>query len=91
LVSDNQDGMQARLGEFLGVNELPLPQIRIFNPADGFKKYEYVGSAKKITVNSLNHFIRDFKEGKLTPFYKSQEIPPEDNSKPLKVIVGKTH
>ena len=88
--SDAADGLQAKLGEFLGVIDKKLPQVRLLNPADGMKKYEYMGDAKKITVNSLANFITAFKAKTIKPFYKSQELP-EDNSKPLKVIVGSTH
>ena len=88
--SDAADGLQAKLGEFLGVIDKKLPQVRLLNPPDFMKKYEYIGDAKKITVHSLSNFIHSFKEGTLKPFYKSQELP-EDNTKPLKVIVGSTH
>ena len=48
--SDIEDGIQAKLAEFLGTSELKLPQIRLLNPADAMKKYEYQGDAKKISV-----------------------------------------
>jgi len=88
--SDREDGMQGRLAEFLGVADANFPQVRLLNPSLGMKKYEYIGDAKKITVNSLANFIKAVKEGKAKPFYKSQDLP-EDNSKPLKVIVGSTY
>jgi protein disulfide isomerase family A protein 3 len=40
------------------------------------------------SVDSLEKFINDFVEGKLEPYMKSEEVP-EDNTNPVKVVVGK--
>ena len=69
--SDIEEGMQSRIAEFLGVIDSKLPQVRLLNPSLGMKKFEYLGDAKKITVNSLGNFINAVKEGKVKPFYKS--------------------
>lgn len=52
------------------------------------KKYNYEGDVKHLTVDSLKHFIDEFKGGKLFPFLKSEDIP-ASNDEPVKVIVGK--
>jgi len=41
-----------------------------------------------LTVDKLQTFITQFKDKKLQPFFKSEEIP-TDNSHPVRVIVGK--
>lgn len=52
------------------------------------RKFTYPGQIESVTVESLRQFVDDFKNKKLTPFLKSEEIP-ADNSEALKVIVGK--
>lgn len=89
VVSGVTDGIQQRLGEFIGVDESMLPTIRVLDPANNMKKFTFPGKAESITVDSLRGFINDFKSGTLTPFLKSADIP-ADNSEPVKVIVGKT-
>jgi len=81
------DGIQARLAEFIGVDETHLPTIRIIDTNDNMKKFDFPNFSS-ISVDGLRDFISSFKAGKLTPFRKSQEIP-EHNHDPLKVIVGK--
>jgi len=44
---------------------------------------------KAVTIEDLRKFVSSFVEGTLEPTLRSQPIP-EDNSSPLKVIVGKT-
>lgn len=82
------EGIQQRLGEFIGVDEKALPTIRLLDPADNMKKFAFPGKTQDITVESLKAFIDDFKGKKLQPFLKSEDIPAE-TSDPLKIIVGK--
>jgi len=42
----------------------------------------------KFSVESLEKFIQEFLGGKLEPYMKSEELP-EDNTTPVKVVVGK--
>jgi protein disulfide-isomerase A1 len=88
VVSGVTDGIQSRLAEFIGVDGSHIPTIKLLDPNDNMKKYQYAGSTKDITVEQIKSFINDFKSGKITPFLKSEEIP-ADNSQPVKVIVGK--
>ena len=41
-------------------------------------------------MDDIKNFVKDFKDKKLTPHYKSERVPKE-NTKPLKVVVGTTH
>ncbi len=70
-MSDTEEGIQARLADFLGLKDEMLPKIRILDPANGMRKYSYSGDAKRITVDSLATFISEFKAGKLSPYFKS--------------------
>jgi len=88
VVSGVTDGIQQRLGEFVGVEEKNLPTMRLLDPADNMKKFTYSGKVEDITVEDIKKFVDDFKSNKLQPFLKSEEIPAE-TSDPLKVIVGK--
>lgn len=88
VVSGVTDGIQQRLGEFIGVEEANLPTIRILDPANNMKKYTFGGRLESLTVDAITQFINDFKSGSLQPFLKSEELP-ADNSQPVKVVVGK--
>lgn len=52
------------------------------------KKFNFPGDVKSLSVESLKTFINEFNSGKIVPSLKSADIP-EDNSQPVKVIVGK--
>ena len=43
----------------------------------------------EISVEAINQFTKDFTDGKIPQFYKSQEIP-QENDRIIKTIVGKT-
>jgi len=81
------DGIQARLAEFIGIDEPKLPALRLLDPNDNMNKFDY-GDVSSISVDGLRDFVARFKAGKLTPFRKSQDIPEHDHN-PLKTIVGK--
>lgn len=88
VVSGVSDGIQQRLGEFIGVDEKSLPTLRLLDPADNMKKFTYSGSLDSLSVEGLQSFVDDFKNKKLQPFLKSEEVPPETGDA-LKIIVGK--
>ena len=82
------DGIQQRLGEFIGVEESNLPTLRILDPSNNMKKYTFGGRLESLSAESLSEFIRDFKSGSLSPFLKSQDIPNDENEA-VKTAVGK--
>merc|ERR1712178_191717 len=82
------DGIQQRLGEFIGVTEADLPTLRAMKP-DGMLKYAYPGAVADLTVDSIGKFADDVLSGAIKPHLKSAPEP-EDNSGPVKVIVGTT-
>lgn len=50
-------------------------------------KYFYFNQKYFYRVENLEKFIRDFQDGKLEPYVKSEAIP-EDNTTPVKVAVA---
>jgi len=82
------EGIQEQLGEFIGVTADDLPTMRIIEPAEeNVKKFKFEGDVENLTVEDVRKFITDFTDGKLKPFMKSDPVP-EDNSGPVKVVVG---
>lgn len=45
VVSGVTEGIQQRLGEFIGVEESNLPTLRLLDPADNMKKFSYAGKS----------------------------------------------
>jgi len=87
-ISDIKDGgLGPRLAEYIGVKEADTPAFRIVVPSKGgaVKKYVPEGEA---TVESLTQFYEDYASGKVSPFYKSEEVP-ASNDAPVKIVVGK--
>ena len=74
------------LGDFFLLNENELPTIQIFDPS---KYYNYVIQKKEITKESIEEFIKEFKEGKLERELNSDAIPEQDVYS-FNTIVGKT-
>ncbi|KAI3862072.1 hypothetical protein MKX03_001515 [Papaver bracteatum] len=72
------------LSAFFGVNGRGLMVIAYTGTEDA-KKYMFVG---EVTLDNIKEFGKDFLEGKLPPFYKSDPIP-EINDRDVKIVVGK--
>lgn len=86
--SDVEDGIQGRLGEFVGVTADMLPTVRILDPANGMMKYSFEGEIESLSTESIKKFITDFQAGNLTPFLKSEPLI-ETQEGPVHVLVGK--
>jgi protein disulfide-isomerase A1 len=77
-------GLGARLAEFLGITGKDTDSVRIIKFAAGnLLKYKL----ENVTEENLDHFINDWKNEKLSAYFKSEKIP-ESNNEPVKVIVG---
>jgi protein disulfide-isomerase A1 len=77
-------GLGARLSEFLGIATKDANTVRIikFNSGNLLKF-----RLETVTEESLEKFIDDWKNERLTAYFKSENIP-ESNNEPVKVIVG---
>lgn len=80
------DGIQQRLGEFIGVSEGDMPLLMGMNP-DGMLKYRSGIAAADLTVENIGKFADDLIAKNIKPHLKSAPVP-EDNNGPVKVIVG---
>ena len=80
------DEFSIELSDFFLLNEKELPTIQIFDPS---KYYNYVIKTKEITKESIEEFIKEFKEGKLERELNSDAIPEQDVYS-FNTIVGKT-
>jgi protein disulfide-isomerase A1 len=86
--STTTDGIQQKLADYVGVDAKTAPTIRLVEFAnDDIQKYKFEGSLADLSVDAVNQFIDEFKEGKLKAFMKSEPIP-EDNNGPVKTLVG---
>jgi len=81
-----EDAMGGRLADYIGVTKESLPAIRIVQPKQNNQKFVF---QNEITAENIKAFVSDFKAGKLTPFFKSAEIPAESHEDGVRVIVGK--
>ena len=83
--SEISKNLGQRLSEFLGVSAKDVDSVRGIKFEGGnLQKFKL----ETVTKESITQFIEDLNNSKLTPYFKSEEIPAA-NSDPLKVIVGK--
>ncbi|CAF2140534.1 protein disulfide isomerase-like 1-2 [Brassica rapa] len=81
LVGDAEGGKGAL--EYFGVEESQVPLVIIQTPDS--KKY----LKANVVVEEIESWMKDFKDGKVDVFKKSQPIPAENNE-PVKVVVAET-
>lgn len=84
------DGIQARLGEFIGIESADMPSLRIISPAENMLKYAFEGDAKTLTTDQISGFLDDFTNGKLQPHLKSEPIPDPQTVDGVTTLVGKS-
>ncbi len=53
VVSGVSDGIQARLAEFIGVDDSMLPTLRLLDPNDNMKKYTFHGDAAALSGEGI--------------------------------------
>ncbi len=83
--SEISQNLGQRLCEFIGVTSADIDSVRAIKFKDGnLLKYAIIN----FDFDSLNKFVQDFKDDKLEPYLKSDEIP-ATNNQPVKVVVGK--
>ena len=82
------DGIQARLGDFVGVSADAMPSLRLIDPSENMTKYVWDGDVASLNTDVIRQYIADFKDKKLAPHLKSEEVPvPNDGG--VTVLVGK--
>ena len=83
-----EDSLGGRLAEYIGVARDHLPALRIVQPGNNNQKFIY---DNELSVENLRTFVSHFLEGKLKPYFKSEEIPAEPYDDNVRVIVGKNY
>lgn len=79
-----------KLSSFLNIEESDLPTMRILSPGEAaLVKYKYEGDANQMTSVEVTNFARDFLDGKLEKFLRSEDIP-ESQEGAVITVVGKT-
>jgi protein disulfide-isomerase A1 len=81
-----EDGMGGRLADYIGVTKDNLPAIRIVQPKQNNQKFVF---ENEITGENIKTFVNNFKAGKLSPFFKTEEIPAQSHEEGVRVVVGK--
>ena len=84
IITDIKSGNGKRAGEYAGIKEKDLPQVRIINTTGIFKKYVM---QDEINTKNIIKFYNDYENGKVKLFYRSQEIP-EKNDGNIFVLVA---
>lgn len=84
------DGIQSRLGEFIGVEKGDLPSLRIIKPGEAMLKFNYDGDVANLTGDDIAKFLDDFKNDKIQPHLKSDAIPEPMTVEGLTTLVGKS-
>ncbi len=83
--SGTQEGIQAKLAEFVGVDAAAAPTVRYLVPAQDMAKFAFTSS--DISTDALKTFIADVKAGKVKAHLKSEAVPAEQGSGAY-VVVG---
>uniref|UniRef100_A0A6I8NN86 protein disulfide-isomerase n=1 Tax=Ornithorhynchus anatinus TaxID=9258 RepID=A0A6I8NN86_ORNAN len=72
--------------QYFGLNATAVPTLRFINVETTRK---YMPQPGPVTAASVTAFCQDVLGGKIKPYLKSQEIPPDWDQRPVKVLVGK--
>ncbi|XP_040002662.1 protein disulfide-isomerase A2 [Xiphias gladius] len=71
---------------YFGVSASDAPTARIINMETG-KKFNI--ASRDLTANSLRQLCQEVVDGNAKPYYRTEEIPEDWNTGPVKVLVGK--
>ena len=85
-VADIREKISEKLIKIIGLRENNLPSVIIIDPRNEFKKYKLDGN---IDDQNILKFIKNWENGKLKPFLKS-EIEPRKNNGVVFKLVGNT-
>ncbi|BES91418.1 unnamed protein product [Nesidiocoris tenuis] len=80
----SKDDFQHELNEF-GYDYVPSEKPIVFARSKDNKKF---AMSEEFSIENFESFLNKLKNGELEPYMKSEPIP-EDNSKPVKIAVGK--
>jgi len=75
-----------RVIDFFGIQDSELPTFRITSSTEDMIKYKPENTA--MTEENFRAFVKSFQAGELKPHLKSQDLPEDWNSNPVKVLVS---
>jgi len=81
-----EDGMGGRLADYIGVSKESLPAIRIVQPKQNNQKFVF---ENEITGENIKKFVDDLKNNRLSPYFKTEQIPAQSHEDGVRVVVGK--
>lgn len=74
-----------KLSEFIGVSAASQPAAVIIDPRNGMNKYKHTG---EISYSALKSFASDWKNGKVSSYLKSENVPANSFDNGVRVLVG---
>ena len=83
VISYNKSNEEKSLSEYIGISESNSPKILIADCTNGIKKYLFT---LEFNENNFDDFMIKIHSGKIERYYKSEEIPKEQNNKVIKVV-----
>ena len=86
LTDISHEGLEANLGQYMGVREKDLPALRLADSRTEHLKYKFDG---KINEANILNFVKDWESNKLKRYYKSAE-PPKENNGDVFIVTGNT-
>jgi len=75
-----------RVIDFFGITEEELPTFRVTASDDDMIKFKPEDAS--LTEDNMRNFIKKFKSGDLKPHLKTEELPEDWDSNPVKVLVS---
>jgi len=87
--TDIKGDLEERLAEYFAITQEMLPHFRVTDVKGEEDVFNYVYENGSFSESSIEKFLNDFLEGKLSPYLKSDPVP-EEQKGPVHVIVGKT-
>lgn len=90
VITDIADHYEAKLAQILAFNSTDLPRIVIHDTKHSSSVKSYVmDKSVPISKESIEHFIHEFKAGKLSPYLKSKPVPSQQPDNAF-ILVGTT-
>jgi len=77
------------MAEYLGVNQINFPAVRILDPIKELKYYYEGAINNKTTFKSFDMYIKDFLKGNIAPTFKTDPLP-KVQANTYTIVVGKT-
>uniref|UniRef100_A0A4W3IT15 protein disulfide-isomerase n=1 Tax=Callorhinchus milii TaxID=7868 RepID=A0A4W3IT15_CALMI len=85
ILVDANESKNGRMMEMFRIRDVDIPALRAISMSDGTR---YRMQADEVTTENVVTFCREYLDGKAKPQQYSEELPPDWNKQPVKVLVG---